>query len=133
MNYFLDTDTCIFALKGRYPSIKTRMMKIKPELIKIPAMVKAELLLGAYKSKNSKKVRTIVEEFLLPFAVVPFDDEAAEVYAKIRGDLERSGNIIGPNDLTIAAIVYTHKGTLISHNTREFKRIKKLKVEDWVS
>ncbi|MDZ7696616.1 MAG: PIN domain-containing protein [Deltaproteobacteria bacterium] len=62
---------------------------------------------------------------------VPFDDEAARKYGEIRSDLARKGTPIGPNDLMIAAIALAHESVLITHNTREFKRVVGLKVEDW--
>lgn len=131
MNYFLDTDTCIFALKNTFPAIKERMQALLPERIKIPSIVKAELLLGAQKSGDSKRIGSLVEGFLSPFGVIPFSDECTEIYARIRGDLEKKGQLIGPNDILIAAIVMADHGTLVTHNTKEFGRIHQLKIQDW--
>jgi tRNA(fMet)-specific endonuclease VapC len=58
-------------------------------------------------------------------------DEAARKYGEIRAELSRAGTPIGPNDLMIAAIALVHGSTLVTHNTREFSRIKDLKLEDW--
>jgi tRNA(fMet)-specific endonuclease VapC len=95
-------------------------------------MVKAELLHGAAKSANPEHSRTLVELFVGPFETVPFDDYSAKLYAQIRSELEQEGQVIGFNDLVIAATVMAHDGTLISSNIREFSRIKKLKLENWV-
>ncbi len=133
MNYFLDSNTCIYFLKGKYPSIKKRWLEIPPNKIKIPAIVKAELLAGAYKSQNPKDTIKKVEKLLKPYEIFPFSDEITHTYADIRAKLEKVGEPIGPNDILIASIVLYHKGTLITHNTKEFKRIKNLKVEDWVN
>lgn len=65
------------------------------------------------------------------FVSFPFDDEAAEVYGRIRADLEKLGTPIGPNDLLIAAIGLANDATVVTHNTREFSRIADLKLEDW--
>ena len=66
-----------------------------------------------------------------PFDVAPFTRHAAECYGRIRADLEAKGQIIGANDLLIAATVMAENGVLVTHNTREFSRISGLAVEDW--
>lgn len=95
-------------------------------------MVKGELFLGAEKSTHSKKTKERVKEFLAPYEIIPFDSYASEIYAQIRGTLEKSGNIIGGNDLIIASTVLSANGTLITNNQNEFKRIMKLKTESWI-
>jgi tRNA(fMet)-specific endonuclease VapC len=130
--YFLDTNTCIYFLNGKYESIKAKILTTSPNEIVIPSIVKAELLFGAYKSKKPKETIEKVEKFLEPFEVMPFDDMTAYVYAELRNKMEQSGELVGPNDLLIASIVKFHEGILVTNNVREFKRIKGLKIEDWV-
>ena len=65
------------------------------------------------------------------FLPLPFDDAAAEEYAKIRIYLERRGRIIGHNDLMIAAAARSRDLTLVTHNVREFTRVPGLRIEDW--
>lgn len=132
MNWFLDTNTCIYFLKGQSESIRDHLFSKAPIEIKIPAIVKAELLLGAETSNAPTKTKVKVESFLANFECVPFDNHAAEAYAQIRARLEKQGSLVGPNDLFIAAIVKAHSGTLVTHNVAEFKRIAGLKVVDWV-
>lgn len=131
MKYFLDTNICIYALKNTYPHIKKMMEKLSPSEIAIPSMVKAELYYGAYKSDKKKKVITALDKFLFPFEVIPFSDDVIMTYARIRSDLEKKGNIIGPNDLIIAATTLAYGGMLITHNIKEFERVDELPVEDW--
>lgn len=130
--YYLDTNTCIYYLNGRYPKLKDKIMSTPPGQIFIPSVVMAELLFGAAKSKQKKDNLEKVERFLDPFEIKMFDDSAAYVYAKIRYDLEKEGSVIGPNDLLIASIVKTNKGVIITGNIREFSRIKGLKIQNWV-
>ena len=130
--YFLDTNTCVYFLKGTYRSILEEFKKRKPEEIKIPSMVKAELLLGVEKSERREENLNICKKFLEPFEIVGFDDHAAMLYAKIRASLEKKGKTIGPNDMIIAATVMARRGILISHNVKEFKQITGLQLEDWV-
>lgn len=93
--------------------------------------MQAELLFGAFKSQQKKSNLQKVENFLEPFQIVPFDENAAISYATIRTQLENSGNIIGPNDLVIAATVLSNNGTLVTNNEAEFRRVTKLKAQNW--
>ncbi len=62
---------------------------------------------------------------------LPFDDNAAHEYGRIRAHLASLGTPIGPNDLMIASIALANNLTLITHNTAEFSRIPALQLEDW--
>ena len=129
---FLDTNTCIYYLNGKYENIKTKILSTPPNEISIPAIVKAELLLGAYKSKKREENIEKVEKFIDPFEIVPFTDSITYIYAEIRNETEIKGEIIGPNDLIIASTVKFYEGILITNNIKEFKRVKGLKLENWV-
>lgn len=131
MNYFLDTNICIYFLKGFFPNIKKKIEEIPPHSIKIASIVKAELLFGVQNSSRKKNNLELVNRFLLPFEIIPFDDPATDVYSKIRFDLSKNGKIIDPNDLILASTVLANKGILVSNNLNEFSRIKNLKVENW--
>jgi tRNA(fMet)-specific endonuclease VapC len=130
--YYLDTNTCIYFLNGKYESIFKKLLSISPKEVAIPSIVKAELILGAYKSKKKEANIEKVEMFLDPFQIIAFEDEMTYEYAEIRSDVEKKGIIIGPNDLFIAAIVKHKNGILVTNNTNEFKRIKGLLIENWV-
>lgn len=132
MKYYLDTNICIYFLKGEYPNILKKLSSTNPNDIKIPAIVKAELLYGAMKSKQTKNNLASIEAFLQPFELEEFDNQAAEAYGRIRIALEKKGTpIIGPNDLLIASIVSANQGILVSNNVSEFKRVAGLKIENW--
>lgn len=131
MKYFLDTNVCIYFLKGLYPKLRDALPARHTDDIKIPSVVKAELLYGVEKSREKAKNDEAVRKFLLPFEVVNFGDKEAEVYAEIRAGLEKKGNVIGPNDLIVAATTRANGGVLVTNNTKEFSRVKTLKIEDW--
>jgi tRNA(fMet)-specific endonuclease VapC len=128
--YYPDTDTCIYFLKGKYPFLQKKLATIPPSNIKIPAMVKAEILVGVEKGARNI-TRELWNQFFDAFEIVAFDDAAAKHYALIRAYLEKKGNIIGPNDLVIAATTLAHNGILVTHNTKEFERVPNLMIEDW--
>lgn len=131
MSYLLDTNACIQYLNGTSANLRGKLESSQPEEIFLCAIVRAELFYGAIKSANASKNVQKLRYFLDRFTSLPFDDQSAEIYGEIRAQLEREGNIIGPYDLMIAAIALANKATLVSHNTREFGRIKHLDLEDW--
>ncbi|TGN07095.1 type II toxin-antitoxin system tRNA(fMet)-specific endonuclease VapC [Leptospira ilyithenensis] len=132
MNYFLDTNICIYFLKGKSSNIENNIKKLNPSRIKIPSIVKAELLLGVLRSSDKRKNREIVLNFLDPFEIIGFNDLDSEIYTELRTDLELKGLPIGPNDLIIASIVLSSNGILVTNNEKEFSRIANLKIENWL-
>jgi tRNA(fMet)-specific endonuclease VapC len=130
--HLLDTNICIYMLKGLYPNLRTRLASRSPSSIAIPSVVKAELLLGAYKSNRREETILILDSFLTPFQILPFGDDETVFYARIRAELEAEGKPMGPNDLLIAATAMAQGATLVTHDTREFGRVRGLALEDWV-
>ena len=131
MSYLLDTNACIQYLNGTSAALRSKLESCQPDDIFLCSVVRAELFYGAIKSANSPKNIQQLRHFLDRFTSLPFDNQSAEIYGEVRAQLEKEGNVIGPYDLMIAAIALSNKMTLISHNTREFIRIKHLDLEDW--
>ena len=131
MSYILDTNACIQYLNGTSAYLRRKLESNLPEEIFLCSVVRAELFYGAIKSANVAKNVLKLRHFTDRFISFPFDDGCAEIYWEIRAQLETEGKVIGPYDLMIAATALTNKMTLISHNTREFGRIKDLQIEDW--
>ena len=131
MTYYLDTDICIYYLKNSFPAINHKLNSILTTNIKIPSMVAAELLYGAEKSAKREHNIQLFNTFLSIFEIITFDEKAAVFYATIRSELERKGQIIGSNDIIIAATTIANNGILVTHNINEFSRLEKLKIEDW--
>ena len=132
MAYLLDTNTCIYFLNRASQNIIIQMKKLSPSDIRLSSITVAELFFGAEKSKAKKKNRIIVEEFVSNFEVIPFDERCCQTYAMMRASLEKSGSLVGPMDLLIAAITLEHNLILVTNNIKEFRRIKSLRVENWV-
>lgn len=129
--FLLDTNICIYWLKGTYPNIGKRLRSLSPDQIAIPSIVQAELYLGAQKSFTREKTMATVEALLAPLTVIPFGSAEARQYAHIRAEAEAAGKPIGPNDLLIAATTVAQGATLVTHNVREFSRVAGLQIEDW--
>ena len=126
--YFFDSNLIIEFLRGRLPLGLKLLENTDSRLIKIPSIVEAELLLGAYKSNNPDKNELAVESLLCNFEIVPFDSKCARIYACIRAQLEIAGTKIGPNDLIIAATALAYDATLATNNVKEFKSVPNLKI-----
>ena len=131
MKYYLDTNICIYFLKGKFNRLKETLLSKNPNDIKIPAIVKAELLYGAEKSNQRENNIEKVNAFLFAMQIVGFGDFETAAYSKIRAGLEMKGQPIGPNDLIIAATVKANDGVLVTNNTKEFERVDGLVLENW--
>jgi len=131
MRYLLDTNICIAYLNGNSINVKNNFLNHNPSEIFLNSVVKAELFYGAIKSQRQEENIQKLERFFENFVSLPFDDNASDIYGKIRADLERSGKIIGPNDLLIASIALANDAILVTNNTAEFERVKNLKLVDW--
>ena len=129
--YLLDTNFCIDVINGTSALAMSRLQSCNPDEIRLCSVVKAELRYGARLSERVADNLRLLERFFAPFRSLPFDDVCTEYYGQIRADLRRAGNLIGPNDLMIAAIAKTHDLTLVTHNLRDFTRVVGLKIEDW--
>lgn len=127
----LDTNLCIRALRDRPAGIRERL-KEEFDTVCISAVVRYELYVGAAQSGDVDRKRREIDEFLSPFPCLPFDDGAAFHAADIRADLQRKGNLIGPNDLLIAGHARSLGLKLITGNLREFSRVEGLRCEDWL-
>jgi tRNA(fMet)-specific endonuclease VapC len=100
--------------------------------VKLPSVVYYELCHGAEKSTQRELSFERLSTFVSNIEIVPFDEDAAKLAGKIRADLERAGCIIGGNDIIIAATALANNATLVSNNVREFGRIERLSLENWV-
>lgn len=130
MAYLLDTNTCIEYLKRRNASIVSRISLASSNELFVCSIVRAELSVSLYKRASAANAK-LLRQLFSQFPSLPFDDNAAEEYGRIRADLESRGQPIGPHDTEIAAIAIANGLTVVSHNVREFSRIAGLVLEDW--
>ncbi|MBA3922305.1 MAG: type II toxin-antitoxin system VapC family toxin [Nostocaceae cyanobacterium] len=131
MIYLLDTNACIVYLNRPKSGVRKRLQSLPPQNIAVCSVVKAELFYGAMRSNNPERTLALQFKFLNTFVSLPFDDAAAIIFGSIRADLAALGTPIGPYDLQIAAIALANNLILVTHNTREFRRVNGLQLEDW--
>ena len=128
--YVLDTNSVVFFFRGQGRVVE-RLLARKPVEVALPAIVLYELEVGVIRSKAPARRRGQLDTLLDATRVIPFGPPEARAAAQIRAELERSGEGIGPLDTLIAATALASRGTLVTHNTREFRRVPGLSVEDW--
>ena len=130
MKYLLDTDICIYLINERPKKVLDRFKRKAVSDIGISSISVSELSFGIAKSGSARN-RSALEFFLLPLEIVAYDINAAMVYGGIRAGLEGQGKLIGPLDMLIAAHALSLGVTLVTNNEKEFRRVNKLKVENW--
>lgn len=131
MKYLLDTNICIYLINERPKKVLAHFKRHSLEDIGISSITASELAFGVAKSASSKNSAAL-EAFLLPLNVVDYDAGAAMIYGDIRAKLEKQGKTIGPLDMLIAASALSRQLILVTNNEKEFRRISKLKVENWL-
>ena len=127
MSYLVDTDVVANALKGR-PEETTLLTNLSPQGLTISLITYGEIYDGIYYGRDPQTIERIFQQFLRWVDVLPLNRTVMRQFARIRGYLRRSGQIIPDPDLLIAATVLYHDLTLVTHNTRHFSRIPDLKL-----
>lgn len=133
MKYMLDTNICIYAIKRKPKQVFIKLQEHEPEEICISSVTYAELVHGVEKSKAIEKNRLALALLLANIEIMNFDSLAAESYGKVRADLEKNGTPIGPLDMMIAGHAKSLGYTIVTNNTKEFNKVKGLKLENWVN
>ncbi|MCL2334600.1 MAG: type II toxin-antitoxin system VapC family toxin [Endomicrobia bacterium] len=129
--YLLDTNICIYIIKKK-PEAVLKHLKIKyPKGLFISSITLAELEQGVENSAYPEKNSVALMSLLSIIDIIPFDSNAAKEYGKIKTDLKKRGCIIGELDMLIAACAKAENFILVTNNTKEFNRIKDLKIENW--
>ena len=130
VRYLLDTNTASYVIKGNFPRVRARLLKVSMAEVGISVVTEAELRFGVARRPEATTLKTVVEEFLLRVEALPWNSEAARHYARIRAALEKDGEPMGNLDLMIAAHAVAAEAVLVTHD-HVFRRVKGLKLEDW--
>ncbi len=131
MTKVLDTDVCVHLIRKSNDAVLRRLREHDPGDLALSAVTVGELFFGAYRSIRVAEALRLLDRFIEPFQVLPFDVTSAGIYGEIRSELARRGETIGSNDLLIAATARAHDCIVVTHNTREFGRVPHLRLEDW--
>ena len=131
--FLLDTNICIYIQRQKPLNVLERFKMLKIGDAGISIITWGELLYGAQKSQQRKKVLQLLEEFKTIIPVLAMPVAAGETYGTIRAALESKGTPIGNNDLWIAAHAKAAALTLVTNNEREFNRVPGLKIQNWVN
>ena len=130
-HYLLDTNIVSDMVRNPQGHIAAHIRKVGESRVATSIIVASELRYGAEK-KGSARLTLQLESVLGALQALPFETPGDEFYGRIRVELEALGKAIGSNDLLIAAHALSLGHTLVTDNTREFSRVRGLKVENWL-
>jgi tRNA(fMet)-specific endonuclease VapC len=129
--YLLHTNICIYIRQKRPEELLRRFRKLRPGEAAISVITYGELLYGAAKSAQRVTALERLHELIHWMPALPLPETAAEAYGTIRAELESKAEMIGNNDLWIAAHAVAAELTLVTNNEREFRRVRGLKIQNW--
>lgn len=131
MTFLLDTDTCVFALRG-LQGVRDRLYAADADTVAISVITLAELHYGADCSTSPKANHQAVDDFANGIVVLGLDEWIVRLFGEFKAQLRRRGALIDDFDLLIAATAHRHQFTLVTHNLDHFGRLPELLLEDWV-
>jgi tRNA(fMet)-specific endonuclease VapC len=129
--FLLDTNICIYIRRKKPEEVLRRFRKLKAGEAVLSVITFGELVYGAEKNAQRAAALELLRELARVLPVMGLPETAADAYGTIRAELERNGQMIGNNDLWIAAHAKAAGLTLVTNNEREFRRVRGLKVENW--
>ena len=129
--YLLDTNIISDAIRNTRGACATRIGEEAPGNRCTSIIVAAELRFGAEK-KGSPELAGRVDRALAGLPVMALNSDADRFYGQLRADLERRGQLIGANDMLIAAHALAMDAVIVTDNTDEFSRVQGLRLENWL-
>lgn len=132
LRYLLDTDICIYIKKYRPIEVRQRLMRQPPGSVAMSAVSWGELMFGAQQSRSPDDAMAALEELSTHIGILPLPMAAGAFYGELRATLARDGQMMGANDIWIAAHALAEEVVLVTNNTREFCRVPDLRIENWV-
>lgn len=132
VTHILDTNICIYIINRRPPGVLEKLIELPLGVVGVSSVTVGELAYGISKGRSSKN-RVVLENFLRPLVILPFNARAAWKYGEVRRKLELQGTPIGPLDTLIAAHALSLGAVLVTNNLKEFARVDGLQLENWVS
>ena len=130
-SYLLDTNILSDVIRRPDGIVSRHIERAGEAAICTSVVVAGELRFGAAKS-DSPRIKERVDAILGLIEVLPLAPTVDEAYGALRADLERTGSVIGANDLWIAAHALALDCTVVTANEREFRRVEGLPLENWL-
>jgi tRNA(fMet)-specific endonuclease VapC len=127
--YLLDTNICIFFIKGKY-DLNKKISAVGQENCFISEVTVAELKYGVENSKSIEPMRIIVEAFISKFSIIPIFS-SLDTYAKEKARLRKTGQLIDDFDILIGATAVTNDMIMVTNNVSHLGRIENNTIEDW--
>jgi tRNA(fMet)-specific endonuclease VapC len=131
MRFLLDTNVLSQLIRDPQGPVAMQLATVGDAQVFTSVVVASELRFGARK-KGSTVLTDRVDQLLASIEVAPLEVGVDRLYADIRHALESSGQLIGANDLFIAAHALEQEATLVTDNVAEFQRVPGLHIENWV-
>ena len=133
IRYLLDTNIISYFVKGVSASLVQRMqVGLDAQDVAISAITRAELRYGVELMDKFDKRRRRIDLLLKELPALPWGDEAADEFGRLKASLRRNGTPVGDFDTQIAAHALAENLILVTHNTRHFEKVPVLKLEDWM-
>jgi len=130
--YLLDTNICIYIAKYNPPSVRERFTQYAANELAMSVITLGELCFGAEKSQARERAMAVIDELSNLMNIEALTDDVIGHYGEIRAALQKSSQMIGNNDLWLAAHARANDWILVTNNEKEFLRVGGLRVENWV-
>lgn len=131
VRYLLDTNICIYIAKHNPPGVRERFARHTADELAMSVVTLGELRFGAEKSQSRERALAVIAQLEATMQIASLAETAGEHYGQIRAALQRRGELIGNNDLWLAAHARAEGWILVTNNEREFVRVDGLQVENW--
>jgi tRNA(fMet)-specific endonuclease VapC len=127
--YLLDTNICIFYLKGRY-DLEQKITEKGWDNCFVSEITVAELKWGAAGSDNPPKRKAVIEAFCQKVRIIPIFN-ALDIYAEEKSRLRKAGNIVDDFDLLIGSTAIHNQFVMVTDNESHLGRLNGIKIENW--
>ena len=132
IQFILYTNICIYIIKQKPREVFDRFNALEISQIAISSITMSELSYGVHKSSKPHQNQIALAQFAAPLEILPYSDDASQYYGALRTRLEKQGTPIRALDMLIAAHALSLNCTLVTNNEKEFSRVPKLNIENWV-
>ena len=131
MKYLLDTNICVYWLKGN-EHIEKKVLSVGIDNLSVSFITVSELYYGAYKSQRVDENIIMIRNLTDHIDVIESDDAISEAFGSMKASLETAGLIIDDADIFVSACALVYGLTMVTNNMKYFRRIKGLKLDNWI-